>query len=353
MHRRFSSLSLALSLAASSLLGPLGCASVDERSEAEFEEIATSPLGVEADAAWRDYVDGLELEALQDGCRPFRSELPPGVDYRGVAVLFHGFTACPQQYEETAAALAQQGIVSLVPLLPGHGRRPTFDAEGAARDDVSELPDDAGREAYAELAAVMNALASSAPGERTVIGLSVGGAVAARAAGEGTGFGRALLLNSFFEASGFVATLLAPANAVTPDKRIGWGEGCEKERARGRAGYCQFAFENLRAVQRFGQETAARAETIAIQVQNAGVVGDGAASPDAIAKVGDALSWGSTCFFPRGVNHSLLSRFDSPDEDKYWIPAVLEQASRFAAEGRSFDRAGSGGVAGYPLCRTR
>lgn len=98
MHRRFSSLSLALSLAASSLLGPLGCASVDERSEAEFEEIATSPLGVEADAAWRDYVDGLELEALQDGCRPFRSELPPGVDYRGVAVLFHGFTACPQQY---------------------------------------------------------------------------------------------------------------------------------------------------------------------------------------------------------------------------------------------------------------
>jgi hypothetical protein len=53
------------------------------------------------------------------------------------------------------------------------------------------------------------------------------------------------------------------------------------------------------------------------------------------------------------VNHSLLSRFDSPDEDKYWIPAVLEQAIRFAAEGRNFDRAGSGGVAGYPLCRTR
>ena len=103
----------------------------------------------------------------------------------------------------------------------------------------------------------------------------------------------------------------------------------------------------------FGQETAARAESIAMQVQNAGVVGDGAASPEAIAKVGDALSWGSTCFFPRGVNHSLLSRHDSPDEDKYWIPAVLEQAVRFAAEGRTFERAGAGGVGGYPLCRTR
>ncbi len=346
--------SLALSAALGALaLGPLGCVDADDLAESEFQSNEVSPLGAEADAQWRDYLDTVDLDALQDGCRPFRSELPEGVAYRGVAVLFHGFTACPQQYEELAARLGEEGYVALVPVLPGHGRKATLDASGKVVDDVSQLPDDEHRDRYAELGRTMDAIALAAKGERVVAGLSVGGAVAARAAEEGSGFERALLLNSFFDASGVVALLLGPANAVHPNERMGWGEGCEKERARGRAGYCQFAFTHLRAVQRFGQESADRAEGIEILTQNVGVQADPAASPKAIAKVGDQLAAGTTCFFEKGVNHSLLSRFDSPDEDKYWLPAAFDQIARFVATGKRFDHAGLGAQSGYPFCRSR
>jgi hypothetical protein len=110
---------------------------------------------------------------------------------------------------------------------------------------------------------------------------------------------------------------------------------------------------HLRAVQRFGRDTAARAGAITIPVQNVGVEDDHAASAPAIADVGWALPPGTTCFFENEVNHSLLSRFDSPDEDKYWIPATLEQLVRFANDATPFDQSWSGTVEGYPRCRSR
>jgi hypothetical protein len=194
---------------------------------------------------------------------------------------------------------------------------------------------------------------TTAPGIRLVDGVSAGGAVSARAAADGTSIDRAVLLNSFFEAAGANAVLLSPASALAPHARQDWGPGCELERARGRAGYCQFELTHLRAVQRFGRDTAARAGAISIPVQNVGVEDDHAASAPAIADVGWALPPGTTCFFENEVNHSLLSRFDSPDEDKYWIPATLEQLVRFANDATPFDQSWSGTVEGYPRCRSR
>ncbi len=41
--------------------------------------------------------------------------------YKGVAVLFHGFTACPSQWSQITTLLSERGYEILVPLLPGHG----------------------------------------------------------------------------------------------------------------------------------------------------------------------------------------------------------------------------------------
>ena len=320
--------------------------------EGKADVAGTSPIGDEAHALWNSYVADHDPSTLQPGCRPFQSVIPPNVAYHGVVVLFHGFTACPQQFEEVAQHLGAQGMVVLAPLLPGHGRIASIDA-GAVRDDVSGLPEDGDFQAYTRFALRMDEILAAADGVHSVGGISVGGAIAARVAADGTGADRALLINSFFDAAGLSAFLLAPANALAPHARRSWGEGCELERPRGRAGYCQFEITHLRAVQRFGAETAARATAIEIPVQNLGVEDDHAASPAAIASVGDRLASGATCFFEAGVNHSLLSRHDSPDEDKFWMTTALVQVTRFVATGAWWETVGTSPIASYPRCRAR
>lgn len=335
------------------------CVAAPEDDLADPDEVggkadgsASSPIGAEAQALWRSYVAELDVSKLQPGCRPFQSVLPPSVEYHGVVVLFHGFTACPQQFEEVARYLGAQGMVVLAPVLPGHGRIASIEA-GSVRDEIGEVPEDGDFQAYARFALRMDAILGAARGVHVVGGISVGGAIAARVAEDGTGAERALLINSFFDAAGLSAYLLAPANALAPHVRKSWGEACELERARGRAGYCQFEITHLRAVQRFGVETAARTAAIEIPVQNLGVEADHAASPAAIASVGDRLADGATCFFESGVSHSLLSRYDSPDEDKFWLPTALSEVTRFVATGALWDTVGTSSIAGYPQCRAR
>lgn len=315
--------------------------------------VAQSPLGAEARDAWRAYVAELANVQLQPGCRPFMSTLPPGVDYRGVALLFHGYTACPQQFDEVSKALAARGIVVLAPTLPGHGRVPLRDSSGAAVDQVSSLPRDDDFAAYTRFAVKMHGILSKANGVRVVGGISVGGAIAARVAAHGDAADRVWLANSFFDAAGVAASLLAPANALAPDYRHSWGTACEAERARGRAGYCQFLITNLRAVQRFGTETAGMATRVKARTQILGVEDDASASSPAIAAYGRNVPMASTCFFRAGVSHSLLSRYDNPDEPKPWIPATILQLVRFAADGAFFREDGASTIAGFPRCLDR
>ena len=37
----------------------------------------------------------------------------------------------------------------------------------------------------------------------------------------------------------------------------------------------------------------------------------------------------SACFFKSGVPHSFFSRFDSPDQDKFWLTDLLQDATEF------------------------
>ena len=56
---------------------------------------------------------------IQLDCQPkvFESQGPQ----KGVVMLFHGFSACPQQFYGTAEDLSKFGYKVYVPLLPGHG----------------------------------------------------------------------------------------------------------------------------------------------------------------------------------------------------------------------------------------
>jgi hypothetical protein len=124
-------------------------------------------------------------------------------------------------------------------------------------------------------------------------------------------------------------------------RRASWGEGCEKrEREGGRAGICQFRSTHVAAARSLGHavvKQAAKTHAIRTQVDVLMVDHDPVASVGTGRKLFQRLHADrkSFCLLPRGVNHSFLSRYDSPDEDKYWITPVQ------AAIGRSLDTGGS------------
>lgn len=84
------------------VLAALGCSGVDATDEDQQEQMATassSRLTLEAKELWDAYVrETTSGAALQEGCVPKEFSPPTGTKYKGVAILFHGFTACPQQY---------------------------------------------------------------------------------------------------------------------------------------------------------------------------------------------------------------------------------------------------------------
>jgi hypothetical protein len=49
------------------------------------------------------------------------------------------------------------------------------------------------------------------------------------------------------------------------------------------------------------------------------------------------------------ANHSLLSRFDAPNQNKYWIDTLLPKVVDFISEGEFFE-AGSGRAHNDPVC---
>ena len=58
-------------------------------------------------------------EGVRPGCEPMR--FPATSAYRGVVVVWHGFTSCPQEMSHLGPALAAKGYDAIFPLMPGHG----------------------------------------------------------------------------------------------------------------------------------------------------------------------------------------------------------------------------------------
>lgn len=75
---------------------------------------------------------------LQKGCEPYY-KLAKG-NVKGSVMLFHGYSSCPQQYDELSVQLADKGYNVFIHLLPGHGKIANK-IDGKFTDESSGLPD--------------------------------------------------------------------------------------------------------------------------------------------------------------------------------------------------------------------
>lgn len=341
------------------LLALAACSSAGEDASADDSALTgeSQGLGAEAASKWNAYVTRVTGEhALQPGCQPTRISPPDGTAYRGVVVIFHGYTGCPQQFFDTGKDMAAKGFEVLLPVLPGQGH-PASIKNGKTIDDVESMPGSNAWNRYRDLGKEMNAIAAAAPGEHVVAGLSVGGALATSAMLDAPNlYDRAMFMTAFYDAAGTFTRLLVPvADAVAPGYRTGWGDACEKERAEGRAGICQFYLDHLEAARRFGRDTLARTRgaQVRTKIQFAGVEADPAAY-DAYEQESNANLRGSTlCFFEKGTNHSFLSPFDGPHDDKFWLHAARRQVLAYITDGAAFTTVGDSIERGAQRCLTR
>ena len=201
---------------------------------------------------WQNYLQGYAKSpnTLQSACPPRKVEHTAKTHYRGSVILFHGFTACPSQYNEMATHFAEQGYDSYLMLLPGHG---LSDESGRFVPDA--LPKANQWKLYLEMAQTANQISKELPGEKLVGGLSVGGAVAlASVVLEPTLYSRAMLFAPYLHSAtpssqyGMVVARVLPPLA---NKKISWGKSCTDDPHR--IGYCDFRVTHLIAAENLGR----------------------------------------------------------------------------------------------------
>ena len=79
--------------------------------------------------AWAAYVNATlsRPEGVRSGCEPLY--FPATGAYRGVALVWHGFSSCPQEMAILAPPLAANGFDVIIPLMPGHGNAIRYEAD--------------------------------------------------------------------------------------------------------------------------------------------------------------------------------------------------------------------------------
>lgn len=307
-------------------------------------EVATATADeseVPENSEWDRYVSSLKKIDFQKGCEPRKYTPPEGVKAKGKILLVHGFTACPQQFFEWSEILSKRGIVVYLFTLPGHGIKKHKDG----KDNFLALPKHNKYNDYEKLTEVMNKVTMADDLPSTVGGLSVGGAVAMHAAATAsTPYDKLILISPFFKMPSFLQRHLAGPIAgnfpVLKNKQVGWGPGCHEELKRGRVGICDFTISQVYTAQVYGKHVISVADRLSpiTKAQVLGVEKDTGADNGAIKQIAHTMSFAkdaqvSSCFYPHGANHSLFSRFDGPDENKFWLATLLEDASNFVEHG--------------------
>lgn len=314
------------------------------QSTALAREVATTTVhenGVPDNLEWERYLDSVKKIDFQKGCEPRKYTPPKGVEAKGKILLVHGFTACPQQFFEWSEVLSKRGIVVYLFTLPGHGLKKHKDG----KDNFFAIPKHNKYDEYEKLTEVMNRVAMSDELPSTVGGLSVGGAVAMQAAAmASTPYDKLILISPFFKMPNFLQRHLAGPIAgnlpLLKNKQVGWGPGCHEELRRGRVGICDFTISQVYTAQVYGKHVISVANRLSslTKAQVLGVEKDTGADNGAIKQIAHIMGFGkdaqvSSCFYPQGANHSLFSRFDGPDENKFWLATLLEDASNFVENG--------------------
>lgn len=169
---------------------------------------------------WDALVCSLQNFDLQPQCQPRFVESTQllrrgrNAKPKGLVVAFHGFTSCPDAFDELTFAWLQAGYDVMVPLLPGHGRAQggceTNDSTGilrvgecAGRDVVApELP--LLKQGYIDFVELINDIVREEVAKRSykqvmVTGLSHGGPMAGFAVTAAPGlYDKMLLMNPSF-----------------------------------------------------------------------------------------------------------------------------------------------------------
>jgi alpha-beta hydrolase superfamily lysophospholipase len=137
------------------------------QNDTRYSVPPTPPTFEEAESAVRAIIQRDAADpAIRIDCIPrlYVRDKPAG----DAVVLFHGFTNCPQQFDELARAFYRRGCNVYVPRLPRHGLKDRLTRD-LANLTVAEITDSAD-EAFS--------LARGLGGRVTVLGLSLGGLMA-------------------------------------------------------------------------------------------------------------------------------------------------------------------------------
>lgn len=272
-------------------------------------------------------------------------------------MLLHGFTACPQQFEKLVPLLTSKGYTVFTPVLPGHGYKSEPRGSGF-NDYIADLV--TREEDYRVFGREMHQVMQAAGGEKAIFGMSLGGGVAAWIGHLG-GYDRTMLAVPMISAGRFFDPFLTYLN-LSPARRyrpLSWGQGCEDERASGRAGICTFNSAIVAAGRNLGRDhlnDAAREGMKGGDMQIVFVEEDSAVSTPAIIdlaeKYGMDKSTSNVCGMDAALGHSFLSPYDNADVDKYWIDEVTQKIANYLTEGRSLPQDGVS-TSGWPGCEVR
>jgi alpha-beta hydrolase superfamily lysophospholipase len=285
----------------------------------------------------------------QPGCEPAHYAPPAGVKYRGVAVLLHGFSACPQQYEQLGPQLANAGYEVFVPLFPGHGAPPT--SLNPREDNVLLVPRSV--TGWTSFTSDVNNFAALFKGEKVLVGLSQGANIALRATQLAPNLYDKAFIMSFKlrnETAMFSGLFSNSVHILNIDEyvlgmRSGWRR-CEEVDSlppHNRAGFCNMENRNAIAMLDFGKNAIDKAvengknkvktrTPIQVVLSHSDDGTCNKAAEEVLAGMHQAGSNMKACIMPKEVPHSMFSLHDTPYE-KPWVPALFKSVENFLVNG--------------------
>jgi len=328
-----------------------GCAQAPQREDAAAarQDLATARLTVDDnealarfDAAWSAYAATFDGQDLQFGCRPRRYRPPEGVQRLGAVVALHGFSACGQQFFQLAPLLAAQGFDVLVPMLPGHGSARGPDGE----EDLADVPTGSNwASTYGGLAATINQVMAESPGERVLIGYSLGGALAINAAHRARGlYDRMLLVAPLIaiRGGGFVEGLgdylgRVPGISNLRVKPGGAQKACEAWTEAGRAGFCNYRLKHVPAMIQLERQNRewSQEQPLGLPIQVILANDDVVVSNRAIEKLVEAQrAHGpvTKCVLAGEVPHEVMTPYENVGREMVWLDGFLTMATNFVSQ---------------------
>jgi len=285
---------------------------------------------------WKQHIwEETSQAAIQkDGCWPahFAAQGPS----KGIVVLIHGFTACPQQFFDVAPMIAAKGYDVFLPLMPGQGRV----TPPGAKEDFNLPKGDTQLFLYHQFVKRINYLASESQGTRVIGGLSGGAALAAGAAIEAKHlWNRALIMAPLFKFSGSKGTISAVADVFHPSLTIHYGAECSEGQKKpgGRRGLCEVTVASMRTMLGYGLLYRNRMQEFPHQIQFVGAEEDPTVDNETIYQsfLAHQKTKGKSrfCLYRKGVPHSMMSRKENLTTGHWWMNSLEQDLTRFVTEG--------------------